>query len=163
VSDRGGAYTSTACEAVCGRLEIQPVTIVSPPGESDLHWMETHVNIQRRLYDDPFSWARTPGALAQRHRACIQTDQTTAPQGLRNDQRLPPMPVEVLGTAQGRTYAPDARAETCAHACFPRTTTRSGGVTWHRYHGYGDEGLPTTPIFLWIDGEQWRAVCDHGV
>jgi hypothetical protein len=124
---------------------------------------QLHVNIQRRLSDDQFAWARTPGALAQRHRACIQTVHTPAPQGLRNDQRLPPMPVEVLGTAQGRTYAPDARAETFANACFPRTTNRSGCVTWHRYHCSVAAGLPQTPIFLWIYGEQWRAVCDHGV
>jgi hypothetical protein len=51
VSDSGGAYTSNAFEAVCGRLEIQHVTIVSTQGESYLNWMETHVNIQRRLYD----------------------------------------------------------------------------------------------------------------
>ena len=55
VSDSGGAYTSNAFEAVCGRLEIQHVTIVSTQGESSLNWMETHVNIQRRLYDDQFS------------------------------------------------------------------------------------------------------------
>jgi transposase len=55
VSDSGGAYTSNAFEAVCGRLEIEHVTIVSTQGESYLNWMETHVNIQRRLYDDQFS------------------------------------------------------------------------------------------------------------
>lgn len=49
VSDSGGAYTSNACEAVCGRLAIEHVTIVSTQGESYLNWMETHVNIQRRL------------------------------------------------------------------------------------------------------------------
>ena len=100
VSDSGGAYTSNAFEAVCGRLEIQPVTIVSTPGERSLNWMETHVHIQRRLYDDQFSLARTPGALDQRHQAFIQTYHTTAHQGLLNDQRLPPIPVEVLGTAR---------------------------------------------------------------
>ena len=51
VSDSGGAYTSDAFEAVCGRLEIDPKTIVSTQGESYLNWLETHCNIQRRLYD----------------------------------------------------------------------------------------------------------------
>ena len=112
VSDSGGAYTSNAFEAVCGRLEIQHVTIVSTQGESYLNWMETHFNIQRRLYDYQFSLARTPGELDQRHRAFIQTYNTTAHQGLLKDQRLPPIPVEVLGTAQGRTYSPGcARGE----------------------------------------------------
>jgi hypothetical protein len=82
VSDSGGAYTSNAFEAVCGRLEIQHVTIVSTQGESYLNWMETHFNIQRRFYDYQFSLARTPGELDQRHQAFIQTYNTTAHQGL---------------------------------------------------------------------------------
>jgi len=163
VSDSGGAYISNAFEAVCGRLEIQHVTIVSTQGESYLNWMETHVNIQRRLYDDQFSLARTPGALDQRHQAFIQTDNTTAHQGLLKDQRLPPMPVEVLGTAQGRTYSQDALTEKFAYTFFPRTTNRYGCVTLHRYHCYVEEGLPKTQIFLWIYGEQLRAVFDHVV
>ena len=163
VSDSGGAYISNAFEAVCGRLEIQHVTIVSTQGESYLNWMETHVNIQRRLYDDQFSLARTPGALDQRHQAFIQTDNTTAHQGLLKDQRLPPMPVEVLGTAQGRTYSQDALTEKFAYTFFPRTTNRYGCVTLHRYHCYVEEGLPKTQICLWIYGEQLRAVFDHVV
>jgi hypothetical protein len=61
VSDSGGAYTSADFEAVCTRLQIQHETIVSTQGESDQNWMETHFNIQRRLYDYQFSLARTPG------------------------------------------------------------------------------------------------------
>ena len=163
VSDSGGASTSDAFAAVCGRLEIQHVTIVSTQGESYLNWMETHVNIQRRLYDYQCSLARTPGELDQRHRAFIQTYHTTAHQGLLKDQRLPPIPVEVLGTAQVRTYSPHALAEKFAHAFFPRTTNRYGCVTLHRYHFYVEEGLPKTPIFLWIYGEQLRAVFDNVV
>lgn len=163
MSDRGGAYTSNAFEAVCGRLAIQPVTIVSPQGESYLPWMETHVNIQRRLYDYQFSLARTPGAVEQRPQACIQTYNPTAHQGRLKDQRLPPIPVEVLGTAQGRTSAPDGRAEKFAHTFFPRPTNRYGCVTLHRYHVYVEEGVPKTQIFLWISGEQWRAGFDNVV
>lgn len=129
-------------------------------GERSLNWRETHVHIQRRLSDDQFSLARTPGALDQRPQAFIQTYHTPAHQGLLTDPRLPPMPVEVLGTARGRTYAPEALAETFAHAFFPRPTNRDGCVTLHRHQFSVAEGLPKTPIFRWIDGEQWHAVCD---
>ena len=78
MSDSGGAYTSDAFEAVCGRLEIDHKTIVSTQGQSYLNWIETHFNIQRRLYDYQFSLARTPGDLAQRHQAFIQLYKTTA-------------------------------------------------------------------------------------
>src|SRR5206468_11997922 len=89
VSDSGGADTSDAFDAVCGRLEIDHKTIVSTQGESYLNWSETHCNIQRRLYDSQFSLARTPGDLEQRHQAFIHTYNTTAHQGLLTDQRLP--------------------------------------------------------------------------
>jgi transposase InsO family protein len=44
ISDSGGAYISNAFEAVCTRLEIEHITIVSTQGESWLHIMETHGN-----------------------------------------------------------------------------------------------------------------------
>jgi transposase InsO family protein len=77
VSDRGGAYTSADVEAVCTRLLIQHEPIVSTQGESSLNWMETHFNLQRRLYDYPFSLAHTPAVLEQVHQAFIQTYNTT--------------------------------------------------------------------------------------
>jgi transposase InsO family protein len=63
VSDRGGAYTSNDFEAVCTRPQVRHETIVTIQGESYRNLMETHFNIQRRLYDDQFSLARTPAAL----------------------------------------------------------------------------------------------------
>jgi hypothetical protein len=68
--------------------------------------METHLNIQRRLYGYQFSLARTPAELEQRHQAFIRTYNTTAHQGLLKDRRLPPIPVEVLGTAKGFLLLP---------------------------------------------------------
>jgi transposase len=71
VSDSGDAYTSNDFEAVCARLRIQHETIESTKGESYQNLMETHFNIQRRLYDYQFSLARTPAGLEQVHRAFI--------------------------------------------------------------------------------------------
>ena len=71
VSDSGGAYTSADFEAVCTRLQIQHETIVSTQGESYQNWMETHFNVQRRLYDYQFSLAPTPAALEQGHQAFL--------------------------------------------------------------------------------------------
>lgn len=82
MSDRGGAYTSNAFEAVCARLQIHHETIVSTQGESYKNWMETHCNIQRRLYDYQCALAPSPSELEQRHQQCIQTDNTTAHHGL---------------------------------------------------------------------------------
>jgi hypothetical protein len=161
VSDRGGAYTSADFEAVCARLQIQHATIVSTEGESDQHLMETHVNIQRRLYDYQFSLARTPAELEQRHQAFIQTYNTTAHQGLLKDRRLPPIPVEVLGAAHGRRYTPEELARAFAQAVFPRTTNQHGCVTLHSYHFYVEAGLPQTQVLLWVAGTQLRAAFDH--
>ena len=158
VSDSGGAYTSADFEAVCTRLQIQHETIVSTQGESYQNSMETHFNIQRRLYDYQFSFARTPAELEQRHQAFIQLYNTTAHQGLLKDRRLPPIPLEVLGAAKGRIYAPDELARQFSHALFPRTTNRHGCVTLHSYHFYVEEGLPQTQVLLWVAGD---AVAGH--
>jgi transposase InsO family protein len=163
VSDSGGAYTSNDFEAVCARLQIQHETIVSTHGESYLNWMETHFNIQRRLYDYQFSLARTPAELEQRHQAFIQTYNTTAHQGLLKDRRFPAIPVEVLGTARGRVYTPEELARHFAQAVLPRTTNRYGCVTLHSYHFYVAEGLPQTQVLLWVAGEQLRAVFENVV
>jgi transposase InsO family protein len=161
VSDSGGAYTSDDFEAVCARLQIQHETIVSTQGESYLNWMETHFNIQRRLYDYQFSLARTPAELEQRHQAFIQTYNTTAHQGLLKDRRLPPIPVEVLGATHGRRYTPEELARAFAQAVFPRTTNQHGCVTLHSYHFYVEAGLPQTQVLLWVAGTQLRAAFDH--
>jgi len=163
VSDSGGAYTSDVFEAVCTRLEIDHKTIVSTQGQSYLNWIETHFDIQRRLYDYQFSLARTPSDFEQRHQAFIQLYNTTAHQGLLADQRLPPIPVEILGTAQGRCYPQEVLAEKFAHALFPRTTNRYGCVTLHSYHFYVESGVPQTQVLLWVYGEQLRAVLDQVV
>jgi len=163
VSDSGGAYTSDAFEAVCTRLEIDHKTIVSTQGQSYLNWIETHFDIQRRLYDYQFSLARTPSDLEQRHQEFMQTYNTTAHQGLLADPRLPPLPVEILGAAQGRRYAQEVLAEKFAHALFPRTTNRYGCVTLHSYHFYVESGVPQTQVLLWVYDEHLRAVLDQVV
>ena len=101
--------------------------------------------------------------MEQRHQACIHTYNTTAHQGLLTDQRLPPIPVEVLGAAQGRRYPQEVLAEKFAHALFPRTTNRYGCVTLHSYHFYIEAGIPKSQVLLWVYGEQLRAVLDNVV
>jgi len=78
ISDSGGAFTSNAFEAVCRRLQIHHELIESTTGESYLNWMETHFNVQRRLYDYRFSLTTTPAAFEQAHQAFIELYNTTA-------------------------------------------------------------------------------------
>jgi Integrase core domain len=163
VSDSGGAYTSVDFEAVCTRLQIQHETIVSTQGESYMNWMETHFNIQRRLYDYQFSLTQTPAELEQRHQAFIHTYNTTAHQGLLKDRRVPPIPVAVLGTAKGRVCPQDELAHVFSQGLFPRTTNRHGCVTLHSYHFYVEAGLPQTQVLLWVSGEQLRAAFENVV
>jgi hypothetical protein len=161
VSDSGGAYTSNEFEAVCTRLQVRHETIVSTQGESYQNLMESHFNIQRRLYDYQFALARTPVELEQRHQAFLQTYNSTAHQGLLRDQRLPPIPMEILGAAKGRMDPPEALARHFSQALFPRRTNRYGCVTLHSYHFYVEAGLPQTQVLLWVSGEQLRAAFDH--
>ncbi len=163
ISDSGGAFTSNEFEAVCSRLGIDHQTIVSTQGESYLNWMETHFNVQRRLYDDQLSLAKTSVELEQTHQAFLRLYNTTAHQGLLKDHFSPPIPLEVLGEARGRMYKEEELASNFSHALFPRTTNWHGCVTLHSYHFYVERGLPQTRVLLWVYDEQLRAMFDHVV
>jgi transposase InsO family protein len=163
ISDSGGAFTSNDFEAVCRRLGIAHNPIESTKGESYLNWMETHFNVQRRLFDYQFSLTTTPGEFERVHRTFIETYNTTAHHGLLQDQFDPPIPRVVLGEATGRLYSQEELDRKFAQARLPRITNRYGCVTLHRYHFYVEAGLPHTQVSLWIDGAQLRAIMDHVV
>ena len=163
ISDSGGAFTSNEFEAVCTRLQINHTPIESTKGESYLHWMETHFNGQRRLYDYQFSLTTTPLEFEQAHQAFMHLYNTTAHQGLLKDQFAPPIPLVVLGEAKGRTDSPEELDRKFSRALFPRTTNRYGCVTLHSYPFYVQPGVPHTQVLLWGYGEQWRAVFDNVV
>jgi hypothetical protein len=141
-------------------LEIAHQTSTSTQGESYLNLIETHCNLQRRLYDYQLSLTRTPLAFERAHQDFLQLDNTTAHQGLLKEQCTPPIPLEVLGEARGRLYTPDERARKCARALVPRTTKRYGCVTLPRDHFYVEEGLPQTQVWRWVDGNALRALGD---
>ena len=112
ISDSGGAFISDAFEGVCTRLGIDHHTIVSTQGQSYMNLMETHFNIQRRLYDYQFSLTRTPLEFEQAHQDFLELYNTTAHQGLLKEQFRLPIPLQVLGEATGRAvYARGARAQ----------------------------------------------------
>jgi transposase len=163
VSDSGGAFTANEFEAVCHRLQIHHELIESTKGESYLNWMETHFNVQRRLYDYRFSLTTTPAEFEQAHQAFMALYNTTAHQGLLKEHFDPPIPLVVLGDAKGRIYRPEELNRKFSHALFSRTTDRSGCVTLHRYHFYVEVGVPKTQVLLWVSGEQLRAVLDNVV
>src|SRR5215211_2180458 len=121
LSDSGGAYISNECEAVCTRLEIEHITIVSAQGESWMNIMETHVKVQRRLYDYQFSLTQSPSEFEQVQQAFLKTYNTTAHAGLSKDGFATPIPLVVLGDAKGRRYSEDALAQKFSRALFPRT------------------------------------------
>lgn len=161
ISDRGGAFTSNEFEAVCTRLQMNHTPIESTKGESYLNWMETHFNVQRRLYDYQLSLSTTPMEFEQAHQAFMELYNTTAHQGLLKDRFAPPIPLQVLGEAKGRLYTADELTRKFSQALFPRTTNQYGCVTLHSYHFYVEHGVPRTQVLLWVYGEQLRAVLDN--
>jgi transposase InsO family protein len=163
ISDSGGAFTSGAFEAVCKRLEIQHEPIVSAQGESYKNLMETHFNIQRRMYDYQFALTQTPLEFEEAHQHFLELYNTTAHQGLLKEQFASPIPLHVLGEAKGRLYTPQELERKFARALFPRITNRYGCVTLHSYHFYVDQGLPQKQVLLWVYGQELRAVCEHAL
>jgi transposase InsO family protein len=161
ISDSGGAFISEAFEGVCTRLGIDHQTIVSTEGQSYMNLMETHFNIQRRVYDYQFSLTRTPLEFEEAHQRFLDLYNTTAHQGLLKAQFASPIPLHVLGEGKGRLYTPQELDRKFAHALFPRTTNRYGCVTLHSYHFYVDQGLPQQQVLLWVHGQELRAVFDQ--
>src|SRR5262249_18668123 len=148
ISDSGAAFISDAFEGVCTRLAIDHQTIVSTAGQSYMNLMETHFNIQRRLYDYQLALTWTPHEFDQAHQQFLALYNTTAHQGLLKERFASPIPPQEL-------------ARKFAQALFVRTTNRYGCVTLHRSHFYVDQGLVQTPVCLWVAGEDLRAVYDQ--
>jgi transposase InsO family protein len=131
ISDSGGAFTSHEFERVCTRLGIDHKPMESTKGQSYLNWMETHFNVQRRIFDYQFSLTTTPEAFDRVHHTFIETYNATAHQGLMKDQFNPAIPLAVLGEAKGRLYTPDELERKFSRALFARTTNHYGCVTLH--------------------------------
>jgi transposase/transposase InsO family protein len=163
ISDKGGAYISDLFEAVCKRLGIDHQTITGKDGESYKNLMETHFNIQRRLYDYQFSLCRTPIEFEEAHRRFLELYNSTAHWGLLKERFEPPIPLEVLGEAKGRLYSLEELERKFSRALFPRTTNRYGCVTLHSYHFYVEAGLPKTKVLLWVYGHELRALFENVV
>ncbi len=161
IADSGGAFISDAFAGVCTRLAIDHQTMVSTQGQSYMNLMESHCNIQRRLYDSQLSLPKTPGEFDEAHQRFLALSNTTAHQGLLKERFASPIPLHVLGDSKGRLYPPQELTRKCAQALFVRTTNRYGCVTLHRSHFYVDQGIPQTPVLLWVAGEDLRAVYDH--
>ena len=161
ISDSGGAFISDAFEGVCTRLAIDHQTIVSTAGQSYMNLMETHFNIQRRLYDYQLALTRTPHEFDEAHQRFLALYNTTAHQGLLKERFASPIPLHVLGDSTGRLMPQQELTRKFAQALFVRTTNRYGCVTLHRSHFYVDQGLPQTPVLLWVAGEDLRAVYEH--
>src|SRR2546422_734592 len=161
ISDSGGAFISDAFEGECTRLAIDHKTIISTAGQSYQNLMETHFNIQRRVYDYQLALTRTPHEFEEAHQRFLDLYNTTAHQGLLKERFTPPIPLHVLGASKGRLYPPPGLVRKFAHALFVRTTNRYGCVTLHRSHFYVNQGVPQTPVLLWVSGEDLRAVYDQ--
>jgi hypothetical protein len=75
-----------------------------------------------------------PTDVVARDEASIRTDNTTAHQGLFKAEFTPPIPLEVLGAAQGQVYTEEELNREFDHPLCPRRTHPYGCVTWHSYH-----------------------------
>src|SRR4030095_5668259 len=119
-----------------------------------MNLMESHFNIQRRLYDYQLALTRTPHELDKAHQRFLALYNTTAHPGLLKEGFASPIPLHVLGESKGRLVPPHALERKCAQARFVRPTNRYGCVTLHHAHFSVDDGGPQTRILLWVAGEE---------
>ena len=165
ISDSGGAFISTAFKAVCKRLGIHQEPIKSNKGQSYLNWMETHFNIQRRLFDYQFALTTTPAEFERVHQTFLW--RSTIRRHIKDFSKIS-LNHSIAPGSWARPRAGCIRRRRAdpgkfSRALFPRTTNRYGCVTLHSYQFYVEEGLPKTQVLLWVYGEQLRAVLDNVV
>ena len=139
ISDSGGAFISEAFAGVCTRLGIDHKTIVSTEGQSYMNLMETHFNIQRRLYDYQFSLTQTPLEFEEAHQHFLELYNTTAIRGCSKSSLLPLFPCMCWGRPKGvcilprslsaSSRAPSFRAPLIAMAASPCIVTTSMWTT----------------------------------
>ena len=105
--------------------------------------------------------SRTPHEFDQAHQRFLALYNSTAHQGLLKERFASPIPLHVLGDSKGRLLTPQELTRKFAHALFVRTPNRYGCVTLPHAHFYVDHGLAQQPVWLWVAGEELRAVYDH--
>ena len=106
ISDSGGAFIADVFEGICTRLAIDHQTIVNTQGQSYMNLMESHCNMQRRLYDYQLALTRTPQEFAEAHQRFLALYNTTAYQGLLKERFASPILLHVLGDSKGRLIPP---------------------------------------------------------
>src|SRR5437870_10568512 len=113
VADRRDTVMVIVCKHA---LDIDHQTLVRTQGQSYMHLMETHCNIQRRLYDYQLALTRTPCEFDEAHQRFLALYTTTAHQGLLKERFVSPIPLHVLGESKGRLYPPQELARKFARS-----------------------------------------------
>ena len=89
-----------------------------------MNLMETHFNIQRRLYDYQLALTRTPREFEEAHQRFLVLYNTTAHQGLLKEQFVSPIPLHVLGESKGRLVPPQDSIRS-----LPTPSSRASPIT----------------------------------
>jgi hypothetical protein len=151
VSDGGGVFRAKQARQVYGALGIEKREIeLRQPWQS---YIETQLNVQRRMADWHFAKAETWGELLRIQDQWVVdfSYQVHWAHRQRTDGRQ--SPAEVLGWVHGRQFEPGELHRVFYSTRFGRKLNALGYVRFWHWRVYGERGLAGERAAVWLYGE----------
>ena len=152
VSDGGGVFRAKQARQIYQTLGITKVEIERrQPWQS---YIETQFNVQRRMADWHFRQSESWSDLKAAHDRWVVdfNYQSHWAHRERGDGRH--SPAEVLGWVSGRQYTPDELHRAFYTSHFGRRLNRTGYLRFRHWRLYGERGLASEAVAVWLYGEQ---------
>jgi transposase len=152
VSDGGSIFRAVQAQRIYAALGIQKAQIARrQPWQN---YIETMFNVQRRMVDWDFGRAQSWEELVASHDQWLtnyNAQEHWAHQKREDGRRSP---ATVLDWVRGRPVSAEDLATAFAPVDIPRRVDRGGYVRFRRWRLYGERGLATQTVAVWLTTER---------
>ncbi len=152
VTDGGGVFRAKQALAIFARLGIRKEQIAKRQPWQRL--IETQFNVQRRMADWPFAQAETWAELLAAHDRFVADFNYQVHWAHRQREDGRHSPAEVLGWVSGKQHTPEELHRIFYSTRFGRKLDRLGFCRFRHWRVYGEQGLASTGVAVWLYGEQ---------
>ncbi|MGH3147986.1 MAG: hypothetical protein ACRDTR_19515 [Rubrobacter sp.] len=151
VSDGGGIFRARQARAVYEALRIRKEEIER--GRPWQSYIETALNVQRRMADQDFTEAESWAELGVAHDRFVEAYNSQAHWAHRNREDGRRSPAEVLGFLSGVRHREEELRRAFFSSRFARTLDSLGYARFRQWRLYGEEALAGREAALWLATE----------